>query len=284
MEANIQPLSEIALLMIDITSHALPFLAHLTHLKSQGISFDFYGPAGFKDIFGKLPQNFFEFRELVCRNEGFTGIFRSILEGYLKTVPAIEALWEERKYKPKLIIADMAAPFALPLARKLGIPLVVLQSTHCFPRFKEFPEVKPNEDETLIALGKQVKEKYGLTVQTLNDTVVEGDKNISCLPKFLGELFVPSDDDFVYLGPGLRDEDDAQVLELDPEFLKDNDIIYVSLGTNSTNVEGFAFYENVIEALKDTEHKVLISAAIGRAEELIAKGLPKNIIVKSWVP
>ena len=285
MKANTQPLSDIAYFIIDCKSHTWPFLGHLAHLKSQGISFDVYGAPGFKDVFGTLPQNIFEFDELSWLKASRLDFYRAMYEGFLKMIPAVEALWEERKYKPKLIMADMLATFAPTLAQKHGIPLVTVYPTHFFPRFEGLRKELPIKgDETLIPLQKQVEEKYGLIFQYFKDTCVEGDKNICCLPQFVGEIFVPSDDNLVYLGPGFRDEDDTQVLSLDPEFLEGNDIIYVSLGTTIMNIEGFTFYESIIEALKDTEHKVLISATRGKAEELIAKGVPKNIIVKSWVP
>ena len=285
MEANTQSLSDIAYFITDCKSHAWPFLGHLAHLKSQGISFDVYGAPGFKDVFGKLPQNISEFDELSWLKASLLDLFRIIYEGFLKTIPAVEALWEEKKYKPKLIIADMFASFARTLAQKHGIPIVTVYSTHFFTRFPEpVPEYPTEGDETLISLQKQVEEKYGVIIQPAKETCFEGDKNISCLPQFVGEIFVPPDDNFVYVGPGFRDEDDAQVLALDPEFLKGNDFIYVCLGATISNIEGFTFYESIIEALKDTEHKVLISATMGKAEELIAKGVPKNIIVKSWVP
>ena len=81
----------------------------------------------------------------------------------------------------------------------------------------------------------------------------------------------------------MRDEAETQ-LDIDPAFLRNRDLIYVSLGTANPNIAGFSTYDAIVDAFKDTEHKVLISATMGKAEELIAKGLPKNIIVKSWVP
>ena len=211
-------------------------------------------------MLGKKSSNIYEFEELGIRQEGGSGWYRAMQEGFLITIPAVEALWEERKYKPKLIIACMFAPFARVLAKKHGIPLVGLHSTY-FARLSEelSKEINgENADETLSTMVKQIEEKYGVKLRTLVDYMIEGDKNISCLPKFVGELYTPSDDNFIYVGPGLREEDDTQALEIDPEFLKDNDIIYVSLGTAFPNVMGFSCYDNIIEALKDTEHKVLI--------------------------
>ena len=284
MEANTQPLSDIAYFIIDIPSHIIPFLAHLTHLKSQGLNFDLYGPIGFRDMLGKTAQNIFEFEELLWGKDGEFR-FRSAYAGFLTVIPAIEALWEERKYKPKLILADMFTPWAPILSKKYEIPLVVLYSTYFILRSEELTKgtTVRERDETLIPLEKQVEEKYGVKIRTIKDFIIEGDQNISCLPKFIGEIYTPPDDNFVYIGPAFRNEEDNKELAINDELLKDNDV-YVTLGTARPNVLGFSCYDNIIEALKDTEHKVLISAAMGKAEELIAKGVPKNITVKSWVP
>ena len=285
MEVNTQPLSEIAYFIVDIPSHSLPFLGYLTHLKSQGLNFDLYCPTNYKDMFGALPQNIFEFKELSWRKEGLAEGFLTAYDGFLKTIPAVEALWEEKQYKPKLIIADMLAAIVPILTKKYEIPLVVLHSNYFMLRSEVMSKeiAKIERDESLIPLEKQVEEKYGVQIRTGKDIFIEGDRNVSCLPKFVGEMITPPDDNFVYIGPGFRDEDDASALAINDELLKDNDIIYVSLGTSPTNILGDTCYDSIIEALKDTEYKVIISA-MGKAEELIAKGVPKNIVVKSWVP
>ena len=64
MESNTQPLAEIALFIDNGPTHMYPFLAHLTHLKSQGLNFDVYGPPNFKGMFGKISSNIYEFEEL----------------------------------------------------------------------------------------------------------------------------------------------------------------------------------------------------------------------------
>ena len=272
----------------------LPYVGFFQELESRELDLDFYGPKGILNgPLKSIGKNHFEFEELDNKEEaGKTGLLESIFKGFLETVPAIEALWEERKKKPKVILADVFSTFANYLAKKHQIPLIILFGSYLIEDLKSFIQKDDPEgllapiDESLNYLKNEVREKYGVTINILPDTFTRGDYNISCLPKFIGDSIAPIRDreGYEYVGPAFRDESKLDSFDIDPDFLQNNDIIYACLGTALPNKLGFSFYEDIIKALGNTEHKVLISASMGKAKELSDKGLPKNIILKSWVP
>ena len=294
MKSNKSEISDIAYLPINAPSHVFPFVGFFQELESRGMDLDFYGPKGILNgALKSIGKNHFVFEELDNKEEaGKTGILESIFKGFLETVPAIEALWEERKKKPKVILADMFAPFANYLAKKHQIPLIILYGSYLIEDLKPFVQENDPQgmlapiDESLNSLKNDVREKCGVTINIFPDILTHGDYNISCLPKFIGDSIAPSKDreGYEYVGPAFRDESKLDSFDIDPGFLQNNDIIYVSLGTAPPNKLGFTFYEDIIKAFGNTDHKVLISATMGKAKELSEKGVPKNIILKSWVP
>ena len=294
MESNIVALSDVAYMIIDIPTHVYPILGFLSELEAQGINFDIYGPKNIiKNVLRNRGQNRFGFEELSWNNGDIPKFFETIYQSFLKTLPEIEAIWKNKNKKPKLIIADMFAHFAKLLAKRHGIPLLVFYSNYFALQFSDkhtrdrvYYEIEnQRRDESQLPLQKEVEKRYNITIESVRDIFFEGDRNISCLPAFLGDPITFKNDKLSYIGPAFRDENKSERHDIDLDFIQANaPLIYVSLGTCAPNIAGFSFYETIIDALGDTEHKVLISVTLGKAEELIARGLPKNIIVKSWVP
>ena len=165
-----------------------------------------------------------------------------------------------------------------------------LAGTYLVEDLKSFiPKDDPNGSlapvhSSFNSLKNEVQAKCHVTISIFIDIFIRGDYNISCLSKFIGNLHAYSNEISEYIGPVFRDESKLNTFDVDPGFLENNDIIYVSLGTVFPNKQGFVFYDNIIKALGETEHKLLILAPIDKVKELSDKGLPKNIILKSWVP
>lgn len=282
-------LSDIAFLTVDIPSHTYPLLGYLSELQKQGYTFDFYGSKNHAEkTFAGLGANSFGFEELgmkQCDDPLHTCLFSSCLS----VVPKIEAIWEERKKKPKLILADSFSIYALPLRLRHKIPVLVLYTSYFLPKDLEIlPDPwrswLKNKLEPFEEPRKQIKETYGISFDKHADVFILGDKNISTFPQFWGEALSPVDDTCIYLGPGFRDTDDKEKKDFDIAAIKDKELVFISLGTALTNYSNYFVYDNAVEGLKDTEYNVLITAGMGKADELLAKDVPKNITVKSWVP
>ena len=293
MESNSFTLSDVAYMIADIPTHVYPILGFLSELEAQGITFDVYGPKNIvQNILGNRGQNRFGFEELIWNNGDLPKFFDTAYQSFLKTVPEIEAIWKHNNKKPKLIIGDMCARYPKYLAQKHDIPLLVFYSTYFMLQFsvEHFRERSDDEiaklrrDESQLPLQKEVEKRYHLSIESFQEIFIEGEKNISCLPPFLGDPISLTSEKFSFIGPAFRDENNNNNERFDIDFYGDNELIYVSLGTFPANIPGFSFYETIVDALGETQHNVLISVAFGKAEELIARGLPKNIIVKSWVP
>ena len=101
-----------------------------------------------------------------------TEFFESFYYGFLKTVPAIEAIWETKNQKPKLIIADAFAVHARYLARKHSIPLLVFYSTYFYfnisdnqSRKKILEEFQSQaREELLTPLEEEMEAKYNVRI------------------------------------------------------------------------------------------------------------------------
>ncbi|CAM6001268.1 unnamed protein product [Sphagnum balticum] len=289
VEEQITELTDIAFLTVDIPSHTYPLLGYLAELKKHGYNFDFYGSKNHAEkTFAGLGANSFGFEELgmkQCDDPLHTCLFSSCLT----VVPKIEAIWEERKKKPKLILADSFSIYALPLRKRHKIPVLVLYTSFFNPKDLE---VVPDPWKTWLKNPllefKEPRDKieatYGITFNRHNDVFILGDKNISTYPSFWGEALSPVGDNCYYLGPGFRDTDEKEKKDFDIAEIKDKELVFISLGTALTNFSNFFVYDNAVEGLKRTDYNVLITASLGKADELLAKEVPKNISIKSWVP
>ena len=94
MEGKPQILSNVAYMPIQTESHILPILGFLSELHVQGINLDVYGPTSMIQTILKTEenQNQFAFDELRLNDESMTEFFESFYYGFLRTVPAIEAI------------------------------------------------------------------------------------------------------------------------------------------------------------------------------------------------
>jgi MGT family glycosyltransferase len=286
-------ISEIAYLSAIFPSHVYPMLGYFSELEARGLKVDVYGPPSVVKLFGESDGNCFEFPEIEPdEKEGSTGVLKAVCAGLLKTLPAIEAMWEEMDMKPKLIITDFSTTYALYLARKLKIPLLVYYPFY-FPGDPKRLVYDSLEKGMMVKLRLpiiiqmfKVLKKYGVFFTSSEDMFIKGDQNISSMPKFIGEMIHdPSKGGYHYIGPGFRDATSPiDRVKFNYSLLKDDDIIFVSLGTHYLNSLSTVCYENIVEAFRDSTEKVIITASKEIIEFLGQKGLPSNILVMKWVP
>lgn len=131
---------------------------------------------------------------------------------------------------------------------------------------------------------KEIEQQYSYVVNSYVDLWSKGDKKVSSLPKFWGEAFSAGDPGDEYIGPGFRAELSSLVDDLNIDIPNKDKLISVSLGTvDEAVIHNFHILESIIEALKGTDYTLLMSGGV-KTEEMIAKGLPKNIIIKKFVP
>ena len=286
-----KPLAEIVYLSALYPSHVYPMLGYFSELEAQGFKFDVYGPKNILKLFSQDDRNLFEFPELeVNETEGTLGVFKITCRGLLQTLPAIEAMWNERKWKPKVIIADFAVTYPLYLARKLGIPLLVYFPFYFTgdPERLIFNAVEKGmmwmPDFKAMEMWSQVLMEYGVLIKNSEQILIKGDVNFSSMPAFIGDrVWSPKGDNF-YAGPGFRDVTAIDKTDFDDSLLEGDDIIFVSLGTHFLNSLSPVIYENIAEAFSCTSEKVIITASKEIVERLERKKLPKNIHVMTWVP
>lgn len=289
-----QSFADIVYISAIYPSHAYPMLGYFSELEAQGFTFDVYGPNNVAKLFSQGDRNCFEFPEL-HHNDSPTGIMKSLCAGLLETYPAIEAMWAEINYRPKLIITDYSTTYASYLSKKLQIPLLVYYPFYFTNDPKRFiyNELEKGYSK-MIAVSAIIKLlevflKYGVFLTCCERINIRGDQNISSTPKFIGDMiFNPNKANYHYIGPGFRDV--KTVLNSETQFnyslLKGPLVIFVSLGTLFLNSVHPNQYKNIAEAFRDSEETVIIAAPKEVIQALSRKKYKssRNVHFESWVP
>lgn len=289
MEVANQEISDIAYFCLDALGHVYSILGYLTELKRQGFNFDFYGP---KNIGAKYFQGFatnvFSLINSEVSLEQEHPILAMELENCKYLIPKVEELWAKKK--PKLIISDFLTYHGALLGKRNNIPVVSFYSV--FFNLLETKNFKPEEliqfppfPESRKSQIDEIEKLYGVKWENIGDLLADGDINISSIPEFFAKEFFPPKPNQIYIGPGFRDEDPQDSADFDiRRDAAGKKLVYVSLGTTPIDKGGFHVLDIIVEALKDSEYYVLISAGFGKAQELTSKGLPSNVVAKDFVP
>lgn len=206
------------------------------------------------------------------------------MEVLVNTTLALDeaVLHDMQEWKPDIIVADSMAYWGKLTAMKLGIPFVSSTTTFAFNQqsarvmgqgagelFKMIPGmIKANKSvKRLRDKGYPVKGALSIISNDNNtDTIVYTS------PEFqpYSESF---SDKYVFVGPSIRTTD--QKIEKG-----DKKLLFISLGTVINQND--SFYQNCIEAFKDTELDVIM--AVGDLTDIEKLGeLPQNFKVERMV-
>lgn len=185
-------------------------------------------------------------------------------------------------YQPDCIVADSMAVWGKAAALRLGIPFI--SSTTTFAFNKESAKVMKQSFGDLIKLmvslpkiNKNIKrlQKAGYPFKNILD-LIQNDEKVNTIV-YTSREFQPSAETFpenyCFVGPSIR-----EVKEPFPTSKQKT--VYISMGTvNNVMLE---LYKNCMEALKDTDYRVVMS--VGALTEISKFGeIPDNFIVKNSV-
>ncbi len=199
----------------------------------------------------------------------------------VKTTLALdEAVFEDMKaWKPDCIVADSVATWGKLTAMKLNVPFVSSTTTFAFNKYsarimkQDFKQLF----QMIFSMGKSKKyikmlqeKSYPVKniisiVQNDNDT----DTIVYTSPEFqpFSETF---SDKYVFVGPSIR-KSDQEIKKSEKK------TVYISLGTVNNQVT--SFFQNCINALKDSDLNVIMS--VGNIIDLNSLGtIPENIKVE----
>ena len=180
--------------------------------------------------------------------------------------------------KPDCIVADSVCFWGKLIARKYGIPFVSSTTTFAFNRYSSRYIKNSFRDllELLLGMPKMKKafaklEPLGYHVDNFM-SIIQSDNDTNTIV-YTSKRFQPCADTFsenyAFVGPSVN-------LPEMVETLSRRKRIYISMGTVLEHNE--TFYQNCIEALKDLDAEIIISA--GKNTDLSGFGiLPENVSV-----
>ena len=182
------------------------------------------------------------------------------------------------RLKPDCIVADSMAAWGKAVALKLGIPVVISNTTFAFNRhsakiMKQSCGEMVNMFLSMPKISKEIKrlQERGYRVKTVLD-LIGSDENAHTVvytsPEFqpCSETF---SNKFAFVGPSIRPA--AEVFEK-----KRGKLVYISMGT--VNNDMMPLYRRCIDALGETQYQVVMSVGnLVPVEDFGA--LPANISV-----
>ncbi len=199
----------------------------------------------------------------------------------VKTTLALdEAVFEDMKaWKPDCIVADSVATWGKLTAMKLNVPFVSSTTTFAFNKYsarimkQDFKQLF----QMIFSMGKSKKyikmlQEKGYPVKNII-SIVQNDNDTDTIvytsPEFqpFSETF---SDKYVFVGPSIR-KSDQEIKKSEKK------TVYISLGTVNNQVT--SFFQNCINALKDSDLNVIMS--VGNIIDLNSLGtIPENIKVE----
>ena len=194
-----------------------------------------------------------------------------------------EKVCEDMKdYQPDCIVADSMAVWGKAVALRLDIPFI--SSTTTFAFNKESAKVMKQSFGDFMKLmismpkiNKNIKrlQKAGYPFKNILD-FIQNDEKVNTIV-YTSREFQPSAETFpekyCFVGPSIR-----EITEEFPASKKKT--IYISMGT--VNNRMLEFYRNCMEALKNTDYRVIMS--VGAMTEISKLGtIPENFMIKNSV-
>ena len=190
------------------------------------------------------------------------------------------ALLEQvKQWNPDCIVADSMALWGKLIAKKLNIPFV--SSTTTFAFNKESAKVMQGSLKDLfkviIQMGRARKhikrlQKNGYDIKNVIE-IIQNDNDTNTIVYTSPEFQPYSDtfsDKYVFVGPS--------ICPTNNEFKKTREkLVYISMGTVNNDMTNF--YKNCIDALKDSDYQVVLSAGsqvdIRQLEDYVTKSESK---------
>lgn len=179
------------------------------------------------------------------------------------------------RIQPDCIVADSMAIWGKGIAKKLGIPFVISNTTFAFNRYSARVMQQSFGDTlkmllTMPGANREIKRLRGAGYPFKNVMdIMQGDDNAETIV-YTSAVFQPSSETFSehfsFVGPSIRPI--TQVPETDGKPL-----IYISLGTVLNDAAGF--YRTCMEAVKEMPWQVILS--VGDQVSLSSLGkIPEN--------
>jgi MGT family glycosyltransferase len=173
----------------------------------------------------------------------------------------------------------------------LNIPSISSSSSFAIPEEQFFQILKSNKtgvsmnaspelEQENASLTNQIEERFGVKVkQPFQFMMNNADLNIVYTSKEFQPGGEYMDDSYVFIGPSITNRFQSHDFPL--EDLKDQEVLYISMGTV---LQGFEdFYQTCAEAFQNFDGKVVIS--VGKSTDITnLKELPDNFIVRHYVP
>lgn len=187
-----------------------------------------------------------------------------------------------KELAPDCIVADSMAVWGKAVALKLGIPFVSSTTTFAFNQHsarilkRSFGEVF-SMIFSMPKINKNIKrlQDKGYPVQSVLD-IIQNDDNTHTVV-YTSPEFQPCADTFsdkyAFVGPSVRPATETVVKQKDR-------LVYISMGT--VNNDMVKFYQNCINAFKESDYQVILS--VGNLVDMeVFRDLPEHITMRAHV-
>ena len=281
-------MSRIAFFCIPAHGHTNPTLEVVKELIRQGHEVRYYSYECMKEMIKSTGAEYvacddYDFEQKMTPSDGkrIAEDMSFAIEVLVNSTLAMDtALMEQiRQWQPDCIVADSMALWGKLIAKKLNVPFVSSTTTFAFNKDSAKVMQGSLKDlfKVLIQMGKARKhikrlQENGYDIKNVLD-IIQNDNDTDTIV-YTSPEFQPYADTFsekyVFVGPSIRPTSTA--------FEKTREkLVYISMGT--VNNDMIAFYKNCIDACKDTEYQVVISAGsqvdIKQLEEYVTKSKSK---------
>ena len=284
-------MSKIVFFNIPAYGHTNPTLGVVRELTSRGHTVRYYSYERFRDKIESVGAEFIACdaydNQLHLSTEDAAKIGQNLtfsIKVLVRTALALDdAIMQDMLlYKPDCIVADSMAVWGKWIALKLGIPFISSTTTFAFNRYSA--QIMPKESGQLRQLLKaaimnrtdlKALRRKGYPVRGVL-SLIQNDNDTNTIV-YTSKAFQPCAETFSnkysFVGAVL----DHISLEQKPHKKK---LIYISMGTVNHNYP--EFYQNCIEAFRNTDYLVVISA--GENTDLsVMQDIPKPIRIYASV-
>jgi len=270
-----------------------PLLGTASELVNRGENIIYYCTEEFRHKIERTGAEFKPYKGRINKieviNDDMFGLFKLTLEMTVdKLNYNLDAIRDE---KPDYIIHDSMCPWGKYIAAILNLPAVNLM--HTFPVSESSTKITTDMIPMLfkiicftigsefnkMSIKNLLKKDYSIKLDLRDFGINKEELNIIYTSKHMAPQVYESEKTYRFVGPSLFFKEESSDFPF--ESLKNNKVIYISLGTVHNNNP--LFYKKCIQAFAEKEYFVVIST--GQIKDMhLFFNAPKNFIIRSSVP
>lgn len=283
-------MSKVLFVNVGLSGHINPTLPLVEELVKRGDEVTYFATEEFKDKIEQTGATFKSYEGILhIENNNKLHIIALIETILIITQKAIPFILDEIKNdKFDYVLYDAMYNTGKLIGEILNIPTIAVYTTFAFAQMpKKLQDVDINfivnsgthELDDYYRIANEIKEKFAVNPPKPFEVFCGHDKlSVVFTSKYFQIDSQEFDNTYKFVGPSIADRKEESNIPYDE--LKDNKIIYISLGTlRNNNTE---FYQKCFEAFKDSHLKVILSVG-NKIDINTFENIPNNFIVRNYV-